>query len=215
MKRKRTIAAIRISLAANILEILGILFFAGVMTFIGLIFSDLVASFGGDNSFGVFFKLGGFSIILALVVIAGIIALIVAGRKIKGFAEYSAQDYKNKSIIITSFNVFSFIVAGIVNAIAFWFIFSQNDVKPIFYLAPIYTIICFILWLISTILLCLDKREANKMVKQNAVSSISTSNYNQKVDVENSQPQANELAQTTQPTQTNAPENLGSTENKE
>ncbi len=215
MKRKRTIAATRISLAANILEILGILFFTGVMTFIGLIFSDLVASFGGDNSFGVFFKLGGVSIILALVVIAGIIALIVAGRKIKGFTEYSAQDYKNKNIIITSFNVFSFIVVGIVNAIAFWFIFSQNDVKPIFYLAPTYTIICFILWLISTILLCLDKHEANKMVKQNAVSSISTSNYNQKVDVENSQPQANELAQTTQPAQTNVPENLGGTENKE
>ncbi len=215
MRRKRTIAATRISLAANILEILGILFFTGVMVIIGLIFSDLVSSFGGDNSFSVFFKLGGFSIILALVVIAGIIVLIVAGRKIKSYAEYSAQDYKNKSLLITSFIVFSFIIVGIVNTIAFWFIFSQNDIKPIFYLAPAYTIICFVLWLISTTLLCLDKREANKMVKQNAVSSISTSNYNQKVDAETPQSQVNEPTQNTQATQTNASENLGSTENKE
>ena len=113
-----------------------------------------------------------------------VITLIVSGRKTKGYAEYSAEDYKNKSLLIKTFVAFSLFVAIIVAVVAFWFYLSLTNPKFYLILIPLYSLICLGLTIASSVLLVLDMNEANRMVKQNAFKQISTSNYQQQTDVE-------------------------------
>lgn len=184
MRRKRTITATRLALAANILEILGIIAFSVAMFLIYVIVSAFAGAFTEGNSFSIVFKLGVAPIVFALFMIVFIITLIVSGRKTKGYAEYSAEDYKNKSLLIKTFVAFSLFVAIIVTVVAFWFYLSLTDPKFYLILIPLYSLICLGLTIASSVLLVLDMNEANRMVKQNAFKQISTSNYQQQTDVE-------------------------------
>ena len=76
MRRKRTITATRLALAANILEILGIIAFSVAMFLIYVIVSAFAGAFAEGNSFSIVFKLGVAPIIFALFMIVFIITLI-------------------------------------------------------------------------------------------------------------------------------------------
>ena len=184
MRRKRTITATRLALAANILEILGIIAFSVAMFLIYVIVSAFAGAFAEGNSFAIVFKLGVAPILFALFMIVFVITLIVSGRKTKGYAEYSAEDYKNKSLLIKTFVAFSLFVAIIVAVVAFWFYLSLTNPQIYLILIPLYSLICLGLTIASSVLLVLDMNEANRMVKQNAFKQISTSNYQQQTDVE-------------------------------
>ena len=187
MRRKRTITATRLALAANILEILGIIAFSVAMFLVYVIVSAFAGAFTEGNSFAIVFKHGVAPILFALFMIVFIITLIVSGRKTKGYAEYSAEDYKNKSLLIKTFIAFSLFVAIIITVVAFWFYLSLTDPQFYLILIPLYSLICLGLAIASSVLLVLDMKEANKMVKQNAFKQISTSNYQQQTDVEKSE----------------------------
>ena len=185
MRRKRTILATRLALAANILEILGIIAFSIAMFLIYAIVSAFTEGFTGENSFLIVFKMGAAPLLFALFMVIFVITLIVSGRKTKGYAEYSAEDYKNKSLLIKTFITFSYFVALIITFVTFWFYFSLTSPELYLILIPFYAVICLGLTIASSVLLMLDMKEANKMVKQNAFKQISTTLYNQQSNIEN------------------------------
>ena len=137
MRRKRTILATRLALAANILEILGIIAFSVAMFLIYVIVSAFAGAFSDGNSFAIVFKLGAAPLLFALFMVIFVITLIVSGRKTKGYAEYSAEDYKNKSLLIKTFVAFSLFVAIIVTVVAFWFYLSLTNPKFYLILIPL------------------------------------------------------------------------------
>ena len=185
MRRKRTILATRLALAANILEILGIIAFSIAMFLIYAIVSAFTEGFTGENSFLIVFKMGAAPLLFALFMVIFVITLIASGRKTKGYAEYSAEDYKNKSLLIKTFIIFSYFVALIITFVTFWFYFSLTSPELYLILIPFYAVICLGLTIASSVLLTLDMKEANKMVKQNAFKQISTTLYNQQSNNEN------------------------------
>ena len=182
MRRKRTIIASRLGLLLNIIELIGIIAATFVMTAIGLLFKDLVDSFGDGSGLAVFFKIGGISILLALILMSGIIALMVAGKRIRHTADYSAHDYKNKNILYNCYNFFGFVIVGIIIVLALAFLLTQTNIYSI--LVTIYAVACFALWVAITAMLGADMREAKKIVKSNAISNIDKSNYGQKNNVQ-------------------------------
>ena len=186
MKRKRTITATRLGLSLNILEIIAIIIATSVMTIIGLIFKELVEDFGGDSGLYVFFRIGGVSIIFAIIVLVGIICLMVAGKKIKITADYSADDYKNKSILYKLYIIFNLVVVAIIAALSIAFLTTKTNIYSI--LCVCFSVLCFSFWIAITVLLSLDMKDAKSMVTTNAIDNISKSNYTQKInseDIEN------------------------------
>ena len=133
MRRNRTIIATRLGLALNILEMIAVIIATFIMTILGLVFKELVESFNGESGIYIFFKIGGVSIIFAIFVLVAIISLMAAGKKVKITADYSAEDYKNKSILHKLYIVFNFIVVAILTAIAAAFViavFASASVFP-------------------------------------------------------------------------------------
>lgn len=183
MRRNRTIIATRLGLALNILEMIAVIIATFIMTILGLVFKELVESFNGESGIYIFFKIGGVSIIFAIFVLVAIISLMAAGKKVKITADYSAEDYKNKSILHKLYIVFNFIVVAILTAIAAAFVIAVLNIYSI--ITALFAVLCLSFWVAITILLNLDMKEAKSKVTTNAISNISKSNYGQKINSEN------------------------------